>query len=675
MIELSTLKQNAQGRWPEILTTLGGVSLDTLDGKHHPCPKCGGKDRFRLLDADVGALFCNQCFSEKNGDGLSALQWLMNWDFPTVTKKLAEHLGIQSGNGSKKNSKAKRENITVYATAGDAVAELEKTHGKRSADWTYHNIQGEPVGVIVRWDKPTGKDIRPVSKIDGQWVIGGMPEPRPLYCLSEILDAERVYVCEGEKAADAARSIGLVATTSPHGSQSANKADWTPLIGKEIILLPDNDQAGKKYIDDVKAILAKLKPAPVVKVVNLPDLPDGGDIVDWIETHGDAADPDELRRQVETMVATAETLADESLPRFTKLITSAELSALDTRPEYLIHKVLPKNMPNVIGGRSKAMKTSIGLDGAISLGSGTPFLGFFETIQVKVAIWSGESGPPTIRAKALAIAESKGVNLSDCDVLWGFDLPKLNRDNHLDLMHEIFEREKIQVAIVDPLYLSLFDAQTAGQASNIYAMGSVLQGLSRLSQELGITLILLHHFKKAPQADDAEPCSLEQLSQAGIGEWARGWILLQRQSAYSGDGRHDLLMRVGSSVGYGGLYRVEIDEGVLGDDFTGRKWEVSVTQAGDFREDAKRREDARRAELRNAREAETLDLDRKEIVGAAVKLKDPESKTGLRDRVSCGHSRFNRAFASLVADGTLQQSEITKANGIKYPGWRARNED
>jgi hypothetical protein len=77
------------------------------------------------------------------------------------------------------------------------------------------------------------------------WGIGGMPEPRPLYSLPELANTERVYVTEGEPAADAARSIGLTATTCPHGSKSADKADWSPLAGKEAILLRDNDQAGR----------------------------------------------------------------------------------------------------------------------------------------------------------------------------------------------------------------------------------------------------------------------------------------------------------------------------------------------------------------------------------------------------------------------------------------------
>ena len=134
-------------------------------------------------------------------------------------------------------------------------------------------------------------------------------------------------------------------------------------------------------------------------------------------------------------------------------------------------------------------------------------------------------------------------------------------------------------------------------------------------------------------------------------------------------------MRTGSSVGFGGLYAVAIDEGVMGDDFTGRRWEVTVSNAGDYRAIAKQREQTRRAEHRKAQEGEALESDRREIVAAAVKLNRPESKTALRDLAPCGHSRFNRAFASLVADGTFQEATIEKPNGQKYPAWMVRNEE
>jgi hypothetical protein len=247
-------------------------------------------------------------------------------------------------------------NERVFPTAADAVAVLEGRLGSRAAEWAYHNAQGEPVGVVVRWDQSDGKDIRPVARHADGWRIGAMPEPRPLYGLPELAKAKCVVVCEGEKCADQARALGFAATTAAGGSQAAGKTHWRPLAGKEVWILPDNDPPGRKYADTVAAILAKLTPAPVVRVVELPDLPEGGDIVDWIDGHGDAAEPDGLRAEIENLAqgATprqpeeAEDLAFrpfpvEALPEPIRGFVSAGARAIGCDPSYL---ALP--LPTVI---------------------------------------------------------------------------------------------------------------------------------------------------------------------------------------------------------------------------------------------------------------------------------------------------------------------------------------
>src|SRR5262249_44466553 len=116
------------------------------------------------------------------------------------------------------NGNTKRPDSKLFNTAADAVADLERQQGKRSGLWTYHDEYGEPVGLIVRIDHHHGKTIRPVSRRGPKWIIGAMPTPRPLYGLPELLASQgTVYITEGEKAADAARSITLTVTTSPGG--------------------------------------------------------------------------------------------------------------------------------------------------------------------------------------------------------------------------------------------------------------------------------------------------------------------------------------------------------------------------------------------------------------------------------------------------------------------------
>lgn len=206
----------------------------------------------------------------------------------------------------------------TFPTARDAVAELERRHGQRSATWTYTDAAGDPVGLVVRWNTPTGKDVRPVSrKADGLgWCIGGMPTPRPLYALPDLMATKpgaRVYVTEGEKAADAARAIGLVATTSPHGSKSAAKADWSTLAERHVVILVDNDSAGEAFGKAV-ARLALSAGAMSVRIVRLVELwaemPEGGDIVDYLKHRGGEAEA--VRAEVETLASNTEPEASTS---------------------------------------------------------------------------------------------------------------------------------------------------------------------------------------------------------------------------------------------------------------------------------------------------------------------------------------------------------------------------
>ncbi len=187
-----------------------------------------------------------------------------------------------------------------FATAEAAVRSMEQSLGSAAAQWAYLDDRGQHVGSMIRWNNPDGtkRTVRPLSLVSGEWRTCGLPVPRPLYRLPDLREADVVYVVEGEKAADAANGLGLVATTSPHGSQSASKADWTVLAGKQVIVLPDNDAPGWRYAADVFDILSSLEPPATVRIVELPGLPeDGGDIADLA-----AADPAGLPRLIEEAV-------------------------------------------------------------------------------------------------------------------------------------------------------------------------------------------------------------------------------------------------------------------------------------------------------------------------------------------------------------------------------------
>ena len=62
--------------------------------------------------------------------------------------------------------------------------------------------------------------------------------------------------------------------------------------GADVVILPDNDEPGRKHADKVADTLHSI--AKRIRRLELPALPPKGDILDWIEAGGTAAELNEL---------------------------------------------------------------------------------------------------------------------------------------------------------------------------------------------------------------------------------------------------------------------------------------------------------------------------------------------------------------------------------------------
>ncbi|MDN0085425.1 toprim domain-containing protein [Crenobacter sp. SG2305] len=94
-IDLSAVRREAFGRWPDILAVLG-LPAAALTKKNKPCPCCGGTDRFSFIDQGTGRFVCRS-LDGLGGDGFAlAMHWL-NADFPTALRAVAGALGMAAG--------------------------------------------------------------------------------------------------------------------------------------------------------------------------------------------------------------------------------------------------------------------------------------------------------------------------------------------------------------------------------------------------------------------------------------------------------------------------------------------------------------------------------------------------------------------------------------------------
>ncbi|MDA0809825.1 MAG: DUF3987 domain-containing protein, partial [Planctomycetota bacterium] len=283
-------------------------------------------------------------------------------DYPPTPNRASQNCQTRERagfHGRNRTPTPTRQNTETSQTSREVIESLEKQLGKRAAAWRYHDAEGGEAGAVIRWDRPDGgKTIRPIRHGDDGWSVGAMLEPRPLYRLPSLSKSELVYVTEGEKAAEAGVAIGLNVTTSPGGCKAPAKADWSPLAGKEVVILPDHDDAGEKYAETVAGILTRLDPPAKVKIVHLreiwPDLPEKGDLDDWYEAHV-GIDPETLRDQLETLVASVELWQLErprqavepfepfpvdALPQVVRALVNAGSDAIGCDPAFIALPVL-----------------------------------------------------------------------------------------------------------------------------------------------------------------------------------------------------------------------------------------------------------------------------------------------------------------------------------------------
>lgn len=157
------------------------------------------------------------------------------------------------------------------------------------AAWRYCNAAGEPIGIVARFENDTGKQVIPYFRIgdNGKFKAGGPSGPVLFGC--EKLNGRKTLamVVEGEKAAAALHSIGLLAVSAQGGAGKAASGAWDSLLGVPgVVFLPDNDRPGWKYVQEAAAALAATatpdSPLPDMRLLRLPGLPDKGDVCDWL---------------------------------------------------------------------------------------------------------------------------------------------------------------------------------------------------------------------------------------------------------------------------------------------------------------------------------------------------------------------------------------------------------
>ncbi len=237
---------------------------------------------------------------DNGSDPISLLAAIRNVSMGDAARELGARLGsgIPSAGVSAPAKEDKGEWTPIIAIESTPAPTFRHhKFGTPSKTWRYATANGDTIGYVCRFELPDGgKDVVPrtyCQHTDGRrdWRWLSFAKPRPLYGL-DLLAANPtagVLIVEGEKAAEAARTIAPgVVVTWPGGGKAVRFVDWSPLQGRKVLIWPDADEPGFAAAGAIKLALEKI--AASVKIVPVPaGVADGWDLADAVAEGWDRA--------------------------------------------------------------------------------------------------------------------------------------------------------------------------------------------------------------------------------------------------------------------------------------------------------------------------------------------------------------------------------------------------
>jgi len=211
------------------------------------------------------------------------------------------------------------------------------------------------------------------------------------------------------------------------------------------------------------------------------------------------------------------------------------------KPTWLIRDTWTRGAYGILAGEYKSFKTMLALDLALSVASGTPFLGQHEVLHPGTVSYIYEEGRPwSIHDRLFRIANAKGLAdtydpASGQIDFRGRSLPiSISSLPQLDLGAESSQeavRTHIRAARPELVILETFYLLSGGvNESNIEEVSPILEFLASISHEFGCAVILTHHFHKSKE----DKRFLDRVSGSSIFlRWYESGLFVERVGAES----------------------------------------------------------------------------------------------------------------------------------------------
>jgi len=371
--------------------------------------------------------------------------------------------------------------------------------------YDYHDAKGRLVYQSVRQEFDDGKKTFLQRKPNGNggwdWTTKGV-EPVP-FMLPALLTAIKskipIFVVEGEKDVLNLKGIGVFATTNHGGAGKWREchSKYFP-AGTRVIILPDNDKPGFNHAENVAAQLTER--GCIVKVVELPGLPDKGDVSDWLASGNTK---DDFFKLVKAAAVWKPKGKEPDKPKKSLRV----VCMADVEPEeisWLWEPYIPKGKLTLLIGDPGAGKTflSLALAAAISTGNPLPDKNHGRPITRRepgnVIYMSAEDGiADTLRPRL----DMLGGNPNNVHAITGTTENEKESAFSFDdllLLDGLAEALKPELIICDPLHAFLganIDMHRANETRPI------LSRLATLAEKHKCAVLCLEHMNKSSNSN------------------------------------------------------------------------------------------------------------------------------------------------------------------------------
>ncbi|MCH2131515.1 MAG: AAA family ATPase [Pirellulaceae bacterium] len=308
--------------------------------------------------------------------------------------------------------------------------------------------------------------------------------------------------------------------------------------------------------------------------------------------------------------------------------------------EWIVEDVFASGQPTIVGAKQKSLKTTLMADLCVALATGRSWLGNFTVpLQRRVLLITGEASLKSA-LKKLGKAAGPGCGpeqLKHWIRVEAANFPTLPRQEDCDAVAAAIVEHDIDVLILDPLYMGLEGLNTA----NLTEVGPAMRRFMAACRPAEV--VICHHVKKTASFDDAP--NLEDLSQAGIAEFAGNYWLMGRMGEYQGEGIHNIAIRAGGRDDQFHLLQMNFNE-IL--------WQADFVDLQEHREkriaDRQTKKHEAEAKIHHAK----VERARARITSIMRNHKTPRSKRNIEDlRGEVPQLAFREAFADMVTEKTI----------------------